>query len=65
MLELFLICPATRRAASTGIRLDVAVWDTATPFLAYTRCPACGGDHEWQAVDVWLAPAERRLDAAA
>ena len=46
-------CPATGRAASTGIEmLDV---DQLPIVTATMSCPACGRIHQWTKNDAWLS----------
>jgi hypothetical protein len=56
VMALFMIvCATTGQKVSTGIRISGLAWNRDPGFHAYTRCPACGLDHEWGAKDVTLS----------
>ena len=61
MALVMIVCPATGQNVSTGICINGVAWNRDAEFHAYTRCPACGLDHEWGAEDVTLSdgPAAR------
>jgi hypothetical protein len=65
VFELFIRCPATADAVSTGVRLNTANWNKTAAFWAYSRCAACGADHEWQAHDTTLLPVPPAMIARA
>ena len=51
-------CPETRRAISTGIRVDRATFHSTPVFFSRTLCPLCAKNHEWFAKDAWVCDSE-------
>ncbi len=50
-----IICTVTNKPVSTGIPHDRGTWSqTQIQSATLSRCPACGGTHEWDAVDAWV-----------
>ncbi len=47
-------CPETRRAISTGIEADRAMFRATPVFFSRTFCPLCRTTHEWFAADAWV-----------
>jgi hypothetical protein len=47
-------CPETRRAISTGIQVDRAIFHSTPVFFSRTLCPHCGKEHEWFAKNAWV-----------
>ena len=52
MALFMIICRATGRKVSTGMRLSGSTWNSGAEFYAYTRCPAYESYHEWSAENV-------------
>jgi hypothetical protein len=54
MALFMIVCRATGRRVSTGIRISGSTWNSGAEFYAYTRCPACESYHQWCSKDVIL-----------
>jgi predicted RNA-binding Zn-ribbon protein involved in translation (DUF1610 family) len=52
---IFIKCPATGRAVSTGIEIDRDTFSVLPDVGVETKCPACGGKHIWRKGDAWLS----------
>ena len=65
MALFMIVCRATGRKVSTGIRINGSTWNSSAEFYAYTRCPACDGYHEWRANDVIQADEAAAADFVA
>jgi hypothetical protein len=47
-------CPETRRAVSTGIQTDRAIFHSTPVFFSRTHCSLCRTTHEWFAKNAWV-----------
>ncbi len=47
-------CPETGHAVSTGIEIDRAAFRQTPVFFHRTQCPHCEVEHEWFAGDAWI-----------
>ncbi|HEY7298191.1 MAG TPA: hypothetical protein VH684_09680 [Xanthobacteraceae bacterium] len=54
MTSFMIVCTVTGQKVSTGIRINGMAWNKDAEFYSFSRCPACGRDHEWSARDVTL-----------
>jgi hypothetical protein len=54
MSLIFIKCPETGRAVSTGIEMDPATFANLPNVGAQTRCPDCTGFHVWNKSEAWL-----------
>lgn len=53
MWEVYVRCPTTGEPVYAGFQLtEIAA---TRPILEHSICPACGGEHDWQAATVWSA----------
>ena len=53
-------CPRTGHAVSTGIEVDPVVFRQTPVFFSRTRCPHCEHEHEWFAADAWISESNVR-----
>ncbi len=54
MSNVMIRCPQTRRAISTGIKVDRATFQSTPVFFSRTYCSLCRMTHEWFAKDAWI-----------
>ncbi len=47
-------CPATGRAITTGIEMDLAQFRRTPVFFSRTYCSHCRLHHEWFAQEAWV-----------
>lgn len=58
-------CPVTRRPFATGMTAERESFARSPVFFARSKCPHCGGVHEWFAKEAWVDEAARLRSEAA
>jgi hypothetical protein len=51
--SLFITCPMTGEAVSTGFRADDGASAQGLARMTIEKCPACGGRHAWNGADAY------------
>jgi hypothetical protein len=53
---MFVQCPRTGTAVSTGLKTEWVVLHSLPRVAIPLRCPACGQMHKWRPQDAWIVP---------
>ena len=54
MAEIFIQCPRTGAAVSTGLKTEWVLLKSLPCVAVPLRCPACGQMHKWKPDDAWI-----------
>jgi len=57
LADIFVQCPSTGAAISTGLKTEWVVLHSLPPVPIPLRCPVCGQVHKWVARQAWAGSA--------